>query len=436
MVEFSNGESLLARDKVVSGQQWDSGHKGVALKTLEKVLMRKISLAHPESSKEAVRNQVLEKREKLNVWLDAIDNEVVKNFGVFESKENPGVRFPFTKVVVRNVANSIQNSPVDSDSENLPEKTIVLFTPFMPPPGGAPDDIMNIIYDRVLTAVPDITKRDSHKARNITVYALGLPTSNWGSISEEWLNNLKENGFSEYGKLYAEFLAENLGQDSLETQQKRKFLFFAGSMGTVLASETAKQLPKIWKNLTLLLNNPTGVHSPSDKTIKLPVVGRVPLSVKGLQVVAGFGAEAGIRMALDDFVKSALSGPNKTREALSDVLLQKGIIPYESEQQNKLKKIVNGEAIKSLMRGNPVETDSYRIFIEQGMLDPATTTGEKIELLQSKSKKERFFKAGKHALGMGVNYTHWMDPMRWPDKWIRGIESYEKAVDAQTKQVK
>jgi hypothetical protein len=214
----------------------------------------------------------LEKREKLRGWLDAVDNEVVKNFGIFESKENPGVRFPFTKVRVRNVADSVKKSPINPEAENLPEKTIVLFTPFTPPPGGAPDDIMNIIYDRVFTALPDITKRDAHKARNITVYALGLPTSNWGSISEEWLSNLKENGFSQYGKLYAEFLAENFGQDSLETQQKRKFLFFAGSMGTVLANETAKQLPKIWKNLTLLLNNPTGIHNPSDKSIKLPIL--------------------------------------------------------------------------------------------------------------------------------------------------------------------
>lgn len=428
MSESISSELGRPQEKIVSSQRWDSGHKSVALKALEKVLTRKISRAHPENSKEIIQKQVLEKREKLRVWLDAIDNEVVENFGVFESQENPGVRFPFTKVRVRNVANSAQKSPINPETENLPEKTIVLFTPFMPPPGGAPDDIMNIIYDRVLTAVPDITKRDSHKAKNITVYALGLPTSNWGGISEEWLNNLKENGFSQYGKLYAEYLRT--------VSDHGNFLFFAGSMGTVLASETAKQLPEIWKNLTLLLNNPAGVHSPSDKTIKLPIVGKIPLSAKGMQVVAGFGAEAGIRMVLDDFVKSAYTGPKKTREALSAVLQQKGIIPYESDQQIAVKKDANLEAIKSLMKGNPLNVDDYRIFIEQGMLDPATTTGERIEFLQSKSKKERFYKAGKHALGMGVNYTHWMDPMRWAYKWLRGIESYENAVNAQTKQVK
>lgn len=473
MGESSYSEVPQLQGEIVSNQgKWDSGHKPVALETLEKVLTRKISRSHPENSRETVRNEVLEKRKKLGAWLDAIDEEAVRNLGVFESRENPGVRFPFTKIRVRNVASSVQNSPVNPETEKYPSKVVVLFTPFIPPPGGGPDDIMNIIYDRVLTALPDIAERDAHHAKNITVYGLGLPTSKWGSISEEWLSDFKENGFSEYGKLYTEFLLEVFGQDSLEAQQKMSALFFAGSMGTVLADQTARQLKTetakrlnaekekqldaevadqpnieetnklkikeedVWKNLTLLLNNPTGIHNPSDKTINLPIIGRIPLSAKGLQVISGFGAEAFIRMRLERFVRATVSGAKQSGEALSALLKQKGISPYESDQQSALKKDANLEAIKSLMKGNPLDVENQRIFIEQGMLDPATTTGEKIEFLQSKSKKERFFKAGKHALGMGVNFTHWMDPMRWPDKWLRGIESYEKAIGAQTQPIK
>lgn len=317
MSEFS--EMLPPQEKIGYSPQWRSSYNPVALNSLEKVMPGKIRLVHPQSSKESIENQVLEKREKLRVWLDVIDGEAVRNFGVFESEENPGVRFPYTKIRLRNVASDVQNSPINPETEKFPGKTVVVFTPFIPPPGGGPDDIMNTIYDRVLTALPDITERESHHAKNITVYGLGLPTSKWGSISEEWLSDLKKNGFSEYGKLYAEFLrpvlapdSEELqqGQDSLESQQKRNVMFFGGSMGTVLASETAKQLKKeeVSKNLRLLLNNPTGVHKPT------------LLPLRGLQVAVGFGAEAGIRMLLDDLVKTSLSGAKPAREALSVIL--------------------------------------------------------------------------------------------------------------------
>ena len=429
MSESFNSEFMPPQEKIDSIQQWDSGYKPVVLETLEKVLTRKINRAHPESSKETVRDQVLEKREKLRGWLDAIDNEVVDNFGIFESKDDPGVRFPYTKVLVRKVASDVQNRPANPETEKFPSKTVVLFTPFTPPPGGGPDDIMNTIYDRVLTALPNITERESHHAKNITVYGLGLPTSKWGSISEEWLSDLKKNGFSKYGKLYAEFLKTVFGYDSEEPQQKNNVLFFAGSMGTILASETAKQLPKVWNDLRLLLNNPTGVHNPTGKTVKLPFVGRIPLSAKGTQVVAGFGAEAGIRMLTDNIVKAAMSGAKSAREELGGILQKRGIVPYESEEQNRLKKDANGTAIKLLMKDNPLDTDNFRSYIEQGAFDPATTNSEIRSLMDNDAYKRYFGK--NRSLGIAVNFTHWMDPGRWPDKWVRGIDRYEKAVGTQ-----
>lgn len=65
------------------------------------------------------------------------------------------------------------------------------------------------------------------------------------------------------------------------------------------------------------------------------------------------------------------------------------------------------------------------------MLDPATQYGKDRKFLKSHGVYKRFFKAGEHALGMGVDFTHWMDPMRWPDKWVHGIDRYEKSVASQ-----
>src|SRR3989344_2534831 len=287
MTESSGREGLPQQEKQ-DIKKWDSAYKRVALNTLRKVLPGRIRLVHPESTEESIEDQVLKKGEKLKVWLDAIDRETVNGFGTFESQEHPGVIFPYTRVSVENVASAAQNRPVNPETEKLPRKTIVVFTPFSPPPGGGPDDIMNTTYDSVLRALPQTAERGSLNAKNITVIALGLPTSKWGSVSEDWLNNLKKNGFSEYGILYAEMLRPILGKGNVE--------FFAGSMGTILASETARELQEFWEQLRLLLNNPTGVHSPSDKTIKLPKVGRIPLSAKGIQTIVGFVAEALARM--------------------------------------------------------------------------------------------------------------------------------------------
>lgn len=389
---------------------WDSGYKPVALKTLEKVLPRRNE------------NQILGKKEKLKVWLDAIDKEVINNFGVFESQKDPEVRFPYTRVLIRNVANSVQDIPASPKEEKAQDKTIVVFTPFIPPPGGGPDDIMNTIYDRVLTALPTL------HTKNITVYGLGLPTSKWGSISDEWLNNLKKNGFSEYGKLYAEFLRTFLDGGNI--------LFFAGSMGTVLADQTARQVPEVWKNLKLLLNNPTGVHDLSGREIKLPFVGTIPLSAKGFQVVTGFGLEAGIRMKVpfvDDLVKKSMSGAKPAGKALFSILQQKGIISYESNQQNALKKKCSLQAIKLLMKGNPLDTENFRSYVEQGAFDPATTN-RKIRSLMKNDRNHRYFGENR-SLRIAVNFTHWMDPGRWPDKWIRRIEQYEKSVKPQTQPI-
>lgn len=409
MTEFSSSELLPQQEKGLSLPQWNSAYQPVALTTLAEVIRKKIRSTRPEATDEDILREAKPKQEKLGRYLGAIDKEAVRNFGVFESEG--GVRFPYTKVSVNAVAGSVQNIPVNQETEKSEKKTVVLFTPFTPPPGGGPDDIMNIIYDRVLSVLPETADRKDFPAKNITVYALGLPTSQWGSVSDEWLSNFKENGFSEYGKLYAEFLRTVIGKGNI--------LFFAGSMGTILASETARQLPEVWENLRLLLNNPTGVHNPT----RLPV--------KGLQVSAGFVAEAGIRVFADRIVKTAMSGAKPTREALSAILQQKGIIAYISDEQNRLKKSAYWKTIRLLIKGTPLDTENFRSYIEQGMLDPATTNPKRALSLMGDKKK--WFKAGKRSLGMGINYTHWMDPGRRPDKWVKIIEQYEKSINAQAK---
>jgi hypothetical protein len=422
MSEPGGGEIAPIRETEINPQKWESGHKHVALERLREILRDNVNNVNPDNPESNAEDWVQEKEQKLDLWLGAIDDEAVKNFEVFESNENLGVKFPLTKIHLNKVANSVQNTSLGEGSKEAPKKTIVVFTPFIPPPGGGPDDIMNNIYDRVLIHLPEIAAREGLGTKDITVYGLGLPTSSWGSLTEEWVKRFETNGFSEYGGLYAELLSKVLSNGNGNIQ------FFAGSMGTVLANETAKKMPEeLQKRMILLLNNPTGVHDSSERTIKLPIVGNIPLSLKGLQVVAGFAVEARLRMTREKFVKQAISGAVSARQVLSNILKKKGIFQHESDEQVLLKKRARDDAVKFLMKGNPLDTDNRRTFIEQGMYDLATTSAERIKFMRSRTDKNSgFYKAGERSLGMGVSYTHWMDPMRWPDKWLRGIEAFER----------
>ena len=66
MSESSNSE-LSPTQREMGGNQsgWDSGHKSVALGALEKVLPRRIRRDHPEATDDSIKDQVMQKREKL-----------------------------------------------------------------------------------------------------------------------------------------------------------------------------------------------------------------------------------------------------------------------------------------------------------------------------------------------------------------------------------
>jgi len=414
---MEKGSEQLSGEKTINlpRQQWRSNYNSTALKTLERV----------DNKSKIPASETNTRKEKLGQYLDAIDREVVNNFRVFDSQEYPGVRFPHTSISVRQVVGFSENSSVSP-------LTYVIFTPFSPPPGGDADDVMNAVYDRVFSVLDEVKR---HPNQDVAVHVLGLPTSKWGSVSEEWVGDLKKgvveseegtHGFAQHGKLYAEFLRTFFPQNQTDLQNMR-IRFYSSSMGSILASETAKQLPEIWDNLRVLVDVPTGTHKPTGKTVKLPFIGTLPLSAKGLQVIVGFGSEARLRMWFDYLVKTSFGDKKRAREELTSALLKRGIVPHESKSEDALKKDAFLQEIKLLIRGTPFDTDDFRSYVVQGMLDPATVDFKRILfLMKNHTPNKRFFKFGNRSLGMGINYTHWMDRGRWLGKWIRSIEHYEK----------
>lgn len=415
--------------------RWNSAYKGVALHTLGKLTEKKLKREHPGLSDSSIKEEAQRKQDALEPYLDATDREVVDNFGIFSSENDPEVGFPYTRISIRKVADNASSSKkLKTDSKGNAEAfqkkrtAIVIFTPFSPLPGGDPSDPINTVYDRVLLSLPELKRKE-----DIEVYVLGLPTSKWGNVSRKWVDDLEkgvgidgeEYGFAQHGRLYGEFLRPIFNKYLEDKNTKTNFIFRGDSMGTMLANKTAGELPEIWNNLQLLLDVPTGDHKPSGKTINLPFGGKIPLSAKGFQVVAGFGSEVLTRALLDSLVRKTLLGKRQNLAELTEVLRQKGMAPTESDEQNRLKKDAYKKEIKLLVKGTPMDTENFRSFVVQGMLDPATISIERIKTMLGRKKNQGFFKAGNMALGMGINYTHWMDRGRWADKWVRAIERYE-----------
>lgn len=420
----SNFDGLPPKEPAKAPIKWRSSYNPVALTTLEKI-----------SKKEHSEEGIQSKKEKLGRYLDAIDTGVAESFGVFESQEYPGVRFSHSVVDVNKAAGFGHSLPENPKQEKSPRSklTYVIFTGYSPPPGGDPDDEIHAVYDRVLTVLPEVK---THPDQDIELHVLGLPTSMWGSVSEEWVRDLEkgalekhedakaykesEYGFAQHGNLYAEFLRTVLNSDP---QSKERVMFYGSSMGAVLASETARKLPEIWNRLRVLVDVPTGNHEPTGKTLELPFVGKIPFSWKGIQAVGLFSVEALARMKFDSLVKQSFGGKDAARQAFVDLQKERGMIPHDSERENKLKKDANLQQVMLLIRGTPLDTKDFRSYVVQGMRDPATM-GLK-EVLRFDENKI-FFNAGGRSLGLGINYTHWMDRGRWLGKWVRSIEQYEK----------
>ncbi len=418
----SNFDRLPPSESAKSSGKWRSSYNKVALQTLGK----------RDSQIKISPNEQEARRDKLAHYLDAIDDQTADNFKVFESQENPGVRFPHTAISVNKIGRNAEGIPISSQ-EKTPKKKLhyVIFTPFSPPGGGDVDDVINAVYDRAISVLGETNSKE------IAIHVLGSPNSKWGSVSKEWVDNLgkgagespdSQNGFAQYGNLYAEYLRGIFAQSSTDPEvpeDTENIRFYGSSMGSILASETAKKMPEIWKNLRVLVDVPTGTHKP----VNIPT-GPLPLSDKGHQAVFGFGAELFSRKVMDPLVKKSFAGKKEAKEKLSNILQEKGILSYESSEENSLKRMAYINDVRLIIRGTPFDTTDFRSYVVQGLLDPATIDTQKLILFLRKAwpfkGHKEFFKAGKRSLGMGINYTHWMDRGRWVDKWVKKIEWYEK----------
>ncbi len=456
----------------------------------EKVIDSPVHTGYYQVALQAVREMYPgepTKEEKVKNVLDAVDKQFVDNFKIFDSSIFTGVSLPVTRISIADLAKDVfgfkkpaegspqriyhvKKEPGNPQSETYdysPSKKIIYvqFSPFTPPPAGDPGGMANNIYGHVFEELPEVAGRRPDEALppldDVEIYAFGTLTSPWSRVSTEFIEGLEQavgekgetdHGFVQHAKVFAEFLRGVLPTDEQE-KSETTIIFHGGSMGTILANLTAQQLPEYGNRLRLLLDTPTAVHKPTGRTITLPKIGKIPVSGKGFQVLAGFGAEAGIRKLRDKRFNKSVEESKKAFNDLTNALSKRGIYQYLSSEDQKLKQSEFQAEIKLLARGTELH-DQYRTHIAQGLLDPATVPISNLATRIIKYGRRAFpypktsrtkdgksstarqiveklrgandFETRGQALIHYVKAPHWIDRGYEPENMVAAVEKCEK----------
>lgn len=331
---------------------------------------REITKQKPEIAKE------------MKIVLDFIDEKSVDNFNIHHSRIFPGVAFSYTVISVTPELiskltgqnyNLVKNTNQSADTlaqnnDKKPEnRKIFIYTPFAPPPDGNGLSGLDAGIDRLIRNIPKVASalEKGQTPPQIDTYCLGTPVGFGGHATVEYRDELLKNGFDTNGKLYGEFMNDQLqGLDPENTY----VLAQGASMGAINASNAVKYLtPEFRKGLEdkgavkrtqLLLDVPAGHHNP-----------RLINRLKGVQTALGLGAETLARVIGDPKMK----GQGKRPKRLYKYLSEAKNIPQDNLSQTLLK--IDCLLFKTglkLVKGSPLNTEN-RSFVRYAIFDPLTT---------------------------------------------------------------
>lgn len=322
---------------------------------------------------------ITHKTEILNM-LNEVDRQATSNFHTSESQIYPGtalsyIKFEITPEVIERVFKKpgallhSDDTPEEEDDkvsekaspEKVNDEKWFMFSAFDYPPRGNAFQSLDIAYDRFFRLLPKVARRmrRGEDVPKIEIYALGSGTGRGETVSKEFVDGVKNEGYDTKGKVYAEFV-EKFGPK--ENEVNNTHLVLQGvSMGTASVNSLIKYLPQSLAEASQkLLDNPAGVHGKSS------FIKRVGKSI-----------QAGLGLVAEDFTRKR-GGDNTMKvvkegdEHLDKYMVEVMHLPENTPEQQELKSNLSKWTGIALLKGQPLHSDEERYYIRKGYRDPIT----------------------------------------------------------------
>lgn len=364
------------------GIERNFSHRGV-LEAKETELRESDFFSHfREIVEKKARLEAQESAELIVEIASEIDRQGIENF---EVRRTPEADFPVTVVNVTRLFEKILAGKVprrevvaDPDLAELatkPERRTTLFLPgISPPPVGHPFTLWDYVYQQAYADLPRLVGawRKGETLPEIEVRVFGSANSDWGRVTPEWHERVKNEGFKAHGEQVADYIGEILPE--------LDYLRLDGiSMGALVALETLDYLSDDERaKMQVLLDNPAD-HQYKNRLLRV---------IRALQLPLGFGLD-GARIYLTNPAYRQLYGGESGFLAKLNPFLSKKFdqsVPSEDSSQLTLKKqVAMSEALK-IAQASPTSVGE-RVFVRKGITDVTTSTfGDVISLVGTKLK--------------------------------------------------
>lgn len=387
----------------------------------------KLKSPYFESAMHTVREEIPEKAREIAGVLTSTDDQMGEHLTVFKSQKFPGVVVPYSWVSVNEVIAGQFGAYQTNDLPKKSRKEIV-FPGFSRSPAGHPYTAGDIVYDRVIGAIPEVvgpvrrSKKTAESIPEAEIISFGSPNGMGGRVTQEWVDGLKKSGFDQYAQLYDEMVKSLVGAEDSE------IVFNGMSMGATVAEKTARDLAS-WKAIKVIMDNPVTNH------------GSIARIWKALQIPVGFAGEGGLKMGFSKNMRMERAAEAEFNNEYRKVLAEKGISATDSDEQSALK----GDAVRTdiimLVKGSPLDTGDVRRYIRRGVGDPTTISPINLARVFSKaagykmSEQEKLFTGemqNTHGIIRGktksakveeyaISSTHFINRLR-VGKWARVID--------------
>lgn len=313
-----------------------------------------------------------------DIALNEINRQITGD-GLFQweskSENHKGVKFlaghlSITADLIQRIANQTSQAPKtpSEDQESEDTQRLEHYAYFVQPSFGLPPDgsalsVLDMGIDRFIKEMPKVARalRNGERPPTVDIYLLGGPTALGAEITRDFVDAVEANGFSEYGKLYAEFAQEFLPHDQ-DALDKTRIVLQGVSKGTVTAEQTFLNLPDAIKSRTQLLFDNTAASQGRNLPTR---IGR------SANMAIGMGAEMVVRIGADILGGSTIpKGAFKDQgKFYKDILKAKGI-PEDSDEQKKLKgELFTKGEIATIAKGTPFN-EKTRAYSRISTSDP------------------------------------------------------------------